>query len=84
MSIISADTSISTAAKQFALLRRMTIQQRADITFNLIGNLRKIVEAGIKSRHSDYDDQKTKLAVLKLTLGEEMFSRAFGENDIQI
>ncbi len=84
MNMIPADTTIDAAVKQFEVLRRMTLQERAAITFELINNLRGIVEAGIRSRHPDYDDDKVKLAVLRLTLGENLFQQVFKDTDIAI
>ncbi|MFC1738324.1 hypothetical protein ACFL1G_04640 [Planctomycetota bacterium] len=84
MNIIPADTTIDAAVKQFEVLRRMTLQERATITFELIDNLRGIAEAGIRSRHPDYDDDKVKLALLRLTLGEKLFQDVFGDKIIEV
>ena len=83
MNAISADTTIEAAAKQFEILRKMTIQQRAQITFDLIENLRRITEAGVRQRHPDYDDQQVNQAVTRLTLGDQLFRQAYRDIDIE-
>ncbi len=83
MKLIPSDTSLDAATKQFEILRRMTIQQRARITFDLIDNLRQITEAGVRQRHPDYDDRKVAQAVARLTLGDQLFRQAYGDIDIK-
>jgi hypothetical protein len=80
---ISPDTNIDAAIQQFEILHRMTIEQRAEKTFELMNNLRGIVESGIRDRHPDYDDEKVKLAILQMTLGESLFQKIFGDIDIK-
>ena len=74
---ISSDTLQDSAVKQFDVLRRMDINARAAMTFELSDNLRSIVESGIRQRHPDYSDEDIKLSVLRLTIDKKLFDQAF-------
>jgi len=74
---IPADTTIDAAVKQIEILRRLNTAQRADMTFQLSDNLRQIIEAGIRQRHPDWDNQAVKRGVLRLTIGERLFRETF-------
>jgi hypothetical protein len=77
MNLIPNDTTIDALRKQFEVLQNMTGEQRLQIAFELSNNVRKLVEAGVKSRHPDYDERKVKLAVLRLTIGNKLFQQIF-------
>jgi len=79
MNGIPADTTIDAAAKQVGILRRIGIGGRAAMTFELSENLRRIVEAGVRYRHPDWDEQAIQRGVAHLMLGERLFREAFGD-----
>jgi len=79
-----ADTTIEAAMVQFDVLRRLDVSERASMTFQLSNNLRKITEAGVRLRHPDYDDETVKLAVMRLTLGDDLFREAFGDVEVEV
>ncbi len=79
-----ADTTIEAARVQFDVLQRLDISERANMTFQLSNNLRRITEAGVRLRHPDYDDETVKLAVLRLTLGDDLFGEAFGNIEVEV
>jgi hypothetical protein len=76
-SVISADTAIDAEIEQFKILRKLGIQARAEMTFQLSDNLCKITEAGIRYRHPDYSSQMVRLAFIRLTLGEKLFNQVY-------
>ena len=57
MNIIPSDTTIEAAVRQFEILRKLDINARAEMTFQLSNNLHRIVEAGVRQRHPDYDGE---------------------------
>lgn len=77
MNAIPADTTIEAARKQIEVLRRLDAQTRLKMTFELSDNLRSIVEAGVRLRHSDWDEQKIKRRVLRLMIGETLFKQIY-------
>ena len=74
---IPFDTARDAAVKQFDILRKMDIEARAAMTFELSDNLRSILEAGIHLRHPNYCDDDIKLSALSLTVDKKLFKQAF-------
>jgi hypothetical protein len=81
MNLIPADTSIEAMRKQFEVLQKLGIEGRAEMTFQLSDNLRQITEAGVRLRHPQYDEQSVRREVLRITLGDELYRKAFEERD---
>jgi hypothetical protein len=78
---LPADTSVETARVQQEIYRRMAPQQRLRLAFQMTASTRAITAAGVRSRHPDYTERQVQLAVIRLTLGEELFRRVYpGEN----
>ncbi len=81
MNLIPADTSIEAMRKQFEILQQLGIEGRAEMTFQLSDNLRQITEAGVRLRYPEYDEQAVRNEVLRITLGEELYHKAFEGRD---
>jgi hypothetical protein len=81
MDLIPADTNIEAMRKQFEILQQLGIEGRAEMTFQLSDNLRQITEAGVRLRHPEYDEQAVRKEVFRITLGEELYRKAFEERD---
>jgi len=79
MNGISKDTTVEAARKQFEILRRLGAQRRAQMAFELSDNLRRIVEAGVKYRHPDWNQKKIKLKVLRLMIGDKLYKQMLKE-----
>lgn len=77
MNVIPADTTLEAARKQFEILRRLGPEARLKMAFKLSDNLRSIVEAGVKERNPNYDEQKIKQEVLRLMIGEALFRQIY-------
>jgi len=72
MNMIPADTTVEAARKQFEILRRLTPQKRALISFDISDNIRQNVIAGIKKLHPDFTDTQIKKELLRRTVGDEL------------
>ena len=81
MNAIPSDTTIDALRKQFEILERLGIEGRAEMTFELSDNLRQITESGVRQRHPEYNDREVRRGVLRITLGDELYRKAFGERD---
>lgn len=79
MDAIPADTTIEAARKQFEILRRLDAETRLKMAFALSDNLRSIVEAGVRLRHPQYDEQQINRQVIRLMIGERLFREIFEE-----
>jgi len=73
MNGIPSDTNLEAARKEFEILRRLGPQVRARMVFEMSDGLRRIVEAGVRNRHPDFDQKKIKLEVLRLMIGEKLY-----------
>ncbi len=84
MNLIPADTTLEAARKQFEILRRLGPEVRLKMAFEMSDNLRSIVEAGVKGRNPNYDEQKIKQEVLRLMIGEALFKQIYPDIEMQI
>jgi hypothetical protein len=79
MNLIPKDTTIDALRKQFEILERIGIEGRAEMTFQLSDNLRQIIEDGVRFRNPEYSDDQVRQEVLRITLGDELYLKAFGK-----
>jgi len=82
--MIPADTTIEAIRKQIEILRRMGPEARLKMAFELSDNLRSIVEAGVRGRHMDYNEQQIKREVLHLMIGDVLFKQMFPHKQKEI
>ena len=80
---IPTDTTKDAAQKHTEILRRLGLQGRAALTFQLSDNLRTVTIAGIKHRHPEYTPDQIKLALFRLTLDPDLFAQAFPNCEIK-
>jgi len=80
--IIPRDTTPEAFKAQFEIYRKMTGSQRVKLAIEASDALRETVKAGIRQRHPDYDEEKVKLAALKLAIGEELFKKAYPDVEV--
>jgi hypothetical protein len=81
--IVPADTLPEAARVQFEVYRRMQPHQRLELALQMSTTLRNVVASGVRHRHPGYTEEQVRLAVVRLTLGEELFARAYPGVDIQ-
>ncbi len=74
------DTSADALAVQLQVLRRIGIEGRAAMTFELSDNLRQIVKDGVRHHHPDWDEKQVRQEVLRIVLGDRLYHEAFGES----
>ena len=72
---IPRDTTQEAMLKQYEVLRRIGPMGRAAMTFELSDNVRSMVEAGVRSRHPDWDTARVSREVVRLMIGEDLFRR---------
>lgn len=71
------DTSADANRAYFAALRQMTGAERAQAVLELSELTLETARAGIRARHGDYDETRVHLALCRLTLGDDLFRRAY-------
>ncbi|BBM83330.1 hypothetical protein [Candidatus Uabimicrobium amorphum] len=62
----------------------MSIEQKAKITFGMCDSIRELSRAGIKDRHPEYSKEQIDLALIKLTVGQELFAKAYPNIEIEV
>jgi hypothetical protein len=82
-SAIPRDTTPEAFQVQIEVLRRLGVEGRARMTFQLCDQLRCITAAGVRSRHPDYTDEKVRFAVIRLRLGAALFRKVYPGVEIE-
>lgn len=80
---IPNDTTPEAAAVQAEIWRRMPPERKHQIAAELSENVRQIAAQGVRSRHPEYTDDEVRLAVIKLSIGEQLFRQAYPDVEIQ-
>jgi hypothetical protein len=64
-------------------IRRMTPEERIRRAFELSQMVRSLAEAGLRRRYPQAGDREIFLRMARLTLGDDLFRRAYGEQPSQ-
>lgn len=81
---IPADTPWEVMKIRYDIFRKMSIEEKAKITFDLCDSVREISRAGIRDRHPEYTEKQVQLALVKLTLGKELFTQVYPDIEIEV
>ncbi len=81
--VIPADTTPEAAAVQLEIYRRMPPWRRLRAALEMGDMGRSLSAAGIRSRHPEYTEEQVRLAVIRLSVGEELFRQAYPGKDVQ-
>ncbi|MBI4556209.1 MAG: hypothetical protein HY706_01375 [Candidatus Hydrogenedentes bacterium] len=79
---LSPDTTPEAARVYFDVLRKIGMEGRARMAFELSDNLRSILQSGVRMRHPDYDEHQVWLAAVRLSIGDELFKKAYPGVDV--
>lgn len=81
--LLPRDTTAQAVRVECAVLRRLGIEGRDRLTFELSDHLREVLASGVRFRHPDYSEGRVRLAVVRLTIGEQLFREAFPGCDVK-
>jgi acyl-CoA reductase-like NAD-dependent aldehyde dehydrogenase len=70
--IRSDDTSAEAHAQQLEAWRRMTPEERLAVAAEMSDALRRLVEAGVRSRHPDATGSEVRALIVAAMLGPEL------------
>ena len=71
------DTSSVAERKQLDILRSFSPEKRLKIAIDLTQTSRNLLSAGVRQRHPEYDERQVALAVIRLTLPDDVFLAAY-------
>jgi hypothetical protein len=78
------DTSPEVERIQNEIFRKMKPARRLQLAIELTQTSRNLLATGVRRRHPEYDDEKNRLAVIRLTIPEKLFLAAYPHaKDIQ-
>ena len=73
------DTTPQAEQVQLEIFRRMGPEKRLQAGIALSQTCRKLLAEGVRRRHPEYDEGEVRLAVIRLTLPEDLFLAAYPE-----
>lgn len=72
-----SDTTDDAQRQQDAAFRSMGAERRVAAAFEMSESAFEITRTGIRTRHPNYTDQESRLAEIRLRLGDDLFRAAF-------
>ena len=81
---ISRDTTLEAARVHAEVYRRTSPARRLQLAFAMSESLRRVMAGGVRSRHPNYSPQQVRLAVIRLALGDEWFSKVYSQVQIAV
>lgn len=75
MGYLPHDTTPDIHRKQIEILRKMSPQKRALISFELNDNVRQIEVAGIKRMHPEFTETQIRKELLRRLVSDELFQK---------
>ena len=81
---IPTDTSREAMKIRSNILSKMSIEEKAKITFELCEFSREVSKAGIRDRHPEYTERQVQLALIKLILGKELFAKVYPGVEVEV
>jgi hypothetical protein len=61
----------------------MAPERRQAMVFEMSNNMLRVAAEGIRVRHPEYDEDQVRLAVIRLTLGEQLFREVYPGVDVR-
>ena len=78
----ATDTSVEADSLQIGAYRRMGGTDRVQVMFRLSQAARCTAEAGIRTRHPEYDSAQVRLALARLMYGDELVREAWPDRPL--
>jgi hypothetical protein len=80
---IPADTTPEAERVLDEIFRRMPASRRLAIALELTESLLQETAAGVRSRHPEYTEDEVRLAVIRQSLGDELFRQVYPGVDVR-
>jgi hypothetical protein len=83
MNYIPADTTLDAHKKQIEILRKLSPERLALISFELSDNVRQITMEGIRSMYPEFTEIQVKRELLRRLVGDELFRKIVAEKGLK-
>jgi len=83
MNYIPPDTTPEAHRKQIEILRKMSPEKRALISFEISDNVRQNAIAGIRKMYPDFTETQIKRELLRRLVGDELFQKIIAEKGLK-
>ena len=77
LDVRSHDTTVEAHAIQLAIYRRMSVDDRLTLAFEMSEAARRTTLDGIRARHPDYDDATAIRALFRLLHGRALYEKVW-------
>ena len=81
---VPADTTPEAARVQWDIFRRMSPSKRLELALRMSDSLRNVVASGVRDRHPEWSEEQIRLAVIRLTLGNELFRHVYPHAEVEV
>jgi len=75
MNYIPRDTTLEAHRKQMEILKKLSPEQRALISFELSDNVRQIAMDGIRNQHPDFTEMQVRRELLRRIVGDKLYQK---------
>jgi hypothetical protein len=82
--VVPADTTLEAQRVQFEVFRRMPPGKRLEMALQMSDSLRAVAASGVRGRHPDYSEDQVKMAVIRLSLGDDLFRKVYPGVDVAV
>ena len=83
MNYIPRDTTLDAHRKQIEILRKLSPERLALISFELSDNVRQIAIAGIRKMHPEFTETQIRRELLRRLVGDELFKKIVVEKGLK-
>lgn len=78
-----SDTSPEALEVQVQAWRHMRPEQRLRLACEMSDSVRRVAAAGVKRRHPHYTHEQVRLAVIRMSLGDELYRACYPSREAQ-
>jgi hypothetical protein len=75
MDYIPRDTTLDAHRKQMEILKKLSPEKRALISFELSDNVRQIAMDGIRKQHPEFTETQVRRELLRRIVGDELYQK---------
>lgn len=82
--VVPADTAPEAARVQWEIFRQMSPSRRLELALRMSDSLRDVVASGVRCRHPGFNEEQVRLAVIRLSLGDQLFRQVYPDAEVEV